>query len=173
MRFAPVVILVAFTTTAQAEPRGSLGIGLARVAGHEYPVGWDGHAVHGALRVSRAARVQLELARFETESGYGGKRVGVSGAVDLTTGSIAPFVLLAIAGERAANGLGGVDDFCAVEIGVGLRIPISAELSVGVDLRAGERDHVDSRGESEIALWAPGLVGGGYRAGRISLDVAF
>ena len=150
-----------------------LGIGLGMVSGEEYPVGYESRAVHGRCAISRRVSVEAELAKLETEAGYAGARLGATGLVDLSSGTLVPYALVGLAGERAHNGLGGTDDFRAVELGVGLRLAISERVWLGVELRAGRRAHVASSGDAVIDLWAPGLVEGDYRAGRLTLDFGF
>jgi hypothetical protein len=168
-----VILLVTAPATASAD-RLTVGVSVAESDGAQRPDGVEGRGVFGRLRLGGPVWAEVELARGTTESGYDARRLAGAALVELSAGGRAtPYLLGAVAAERAANGVSGHDDFQALELGAGVSVRVVDQLVVGADVRFGERTHVGSSGNDVITLWAPGLVEGEYTSVRLTVGVAF
>jgi hypothetical protein len=172
VRRACLLAFLLLPSVAHAE-RYALGVSVGESDGDGGADGVTGRGVWGRGQLSERLAVEVELARGTTETDHLTRRLGAAAVLDLSGGRFVPFVLAAIAGERAENGMGGVDDHRAVELGVGLSVEVVDRLTVGLDLRKGERTLLRSSGNLEILIYAPGLEEGEYASGRLTLGVGF
>lgn len=176
---AAIATTLSIAAVADARPM-SAGVSLG-IAQSEQDVGsYDPSntmGLFGRIGVTSRVSIQLDLARTEPENANAKvRKITALGVFDVRTrGNLIPIVFAGIGVDEAETTYGDTASAAHIEAGVGLEYRAPGGVTVGADLRVGNRSlDQTSSDQPIIALYAPnGLTEGDYRAARITLGVQF